>query len=369
MLLPTSFRSLLFAVLVAMPSLAAGQLVQHGNAFLELGGSARSESSARADLASTYYPGMERANPASLPTLSSRYWASGTFSTHFGGMANLGYASFALRIDSLSAGSVSLLRFGVPSIQNTLRWLDEKGNADYGRITHFNVADYALFLAYGRALPIDGLAIGGVAKVIYRHAGEFANGVGLGVDLGLRYAFGQWEAAAIARDITTTWTLWFLRPERLAIPENAEYPNYSPHESTEMSVPSLDISGAYTFLLGKEYSLGLQLAARATFDGPTNGIISLGAFSLAPALGIWGGYRDLIFVRLGTRQFQLVEEWRGRTTLTLSPSGGVGIQAFGFTLDYAFSAPLTGISMRFSHMVSLSIRLGERSGWPSRPKE
>lgn len=349
------------------PHVAQGQLARQSNAFLGLPITARSEALGRSDQADSYYPGMERINPASLSSQRAAHTVGGTFSSHFGGMANLGVAAWAMRVDSLSGVGVSLVRFGVSGIQNTLRWMDGEGQTDYGRISRFSVADYALFAAYGREMDVPGLAVGGAVKVIYRHAGGFANGVGIGVDAGIRYARGNWSASLVGRDITTTWTFWMLRAGRLAVPENDTLRNATPDGAFEMAMPSLEVSAGYLLPFGSHFSLGLQLAAQATFDGPSHGVVSGDFFSLHPAIGVWGGYRDILFVRLGARQFQITEEYLGRKTLSFAPSAGVGVQAFGCTLDYAFSAPLTGVTMRFSHIISLGVRLGQGSGRPSRP--
>ena len=63
---------------------------------------------------------------------------------------------------------------------------------------------------------------------------------------------------------------------------------------------------------------------------------------------------------MGARQFQLIEEWKGRKTLILTPSGGLGVSFYGFTVDYSFVAPLTGITTRFTHLVSASYRFGAK---------
>lgn len=346
-------------VLVLAPVAARGQLVREANAFLTVGYCARSEALARADMATDYYVGQGRSNPASLSSIANDYAVGGSFSRHFAGMANLGYAACALRADSLSGVAVGLLRFGVSGIQNTLRWMDSEGNTDYTRITRFGVADYGLFVAYGRDLPVRGLSAGAGVKVMYRHEGGFANGVGIGFDAGIRYVWNNWAVAAVARDITSTWTLWFLDPERLAVPENDSLSNGTPSRAAEMSPPSLDIAGSGAFALGGKFRIGVEVLFALTFDGGSHSPLSRGFFAAEPALGLWGSYRDALFIRLGVRQFQLVESLYSRPILALTPSAGIGVSAYGCSLDYAFVAPLTGLTMRFTHLVSLSVGIGE----------
>ena len=123
---------LVFFIVTLLGNNVAAQFAKYTNSYLQLGYSAQYEALGRSAQATSYSLGMERANPASLAQHKKRFMAGGSFSSIFTGMGTLMYAGVAMRLDSVSSASVSLLRFGVDGIQNTLDWRDEAGNDDYG---------------------------------------------------------------------------------------------------------------------------------------------------------------------------------------------------------------------------------------------
>lgn len=347
-----------FFVAVLLNNSAQAQFAKYTNTYLQLGYSAQYESLGRSSIALPYTFGQERANPASLHQLENRFVGGGSFSSIFTGMGTLMYAGAAMQIDSLSGGSVSLLRFGVDGIQNTLDWRDEQGKDDYGRIRRFSIADYALFLAYGRALPWSGFAVGGTAKILYRDEGGFATGIGLGVDLAANYRRDEWQFSAVARDLTSTWVLWFIDAKKLSRVRDGKELNRTPTRAAEGTAPTLDLAVSYSQSFRKTIYWGATVCFSEHFDGREYAPLHLSSITFSPALGVWGSYRNLVFLRLGAHQLQEIPLTRTTQALSFTPTAGIGLHGWGIRIDYAFSAPLATISARINHLISLSYSFG-----------
>ncbi len=330
------------------------QLVKYANSYLQLGYSAQYESSGRSAMAQPYSFGQERTNPASLHQLAKPFVVGGSYASVFSNMGSLMYIGGAMRIDSISGGSVSLLRFGVDGIQNTLDWRDEHGNDDYGRIRRFGIADYALFVSYGRSLLWEGFSMGATAKILYRDEGGFATGVGLGFDLAANYRYGAWQFAAVVRDVTSTWVLWFINAKKLSRVREGKELNSTPDRAAEGTALTLDLATSYSRIFRENLHWGVTFCLSNHFDGQEYSPLHIGGVTFSPALGVWGSYRDLVFLRLGAHQLQKIPFSRERNTISFTPTAGIGLQGWGIRVDYAFSAPLAVVSARLNHLVSVS---------------
>lgn len=357
--LPSIYVALLAtSLLLAIRPLFAYEPPSFSNAFLNVGLDATDEALGRASLALPYHPGGERQNPASLAQMVSRHAASFSFVSTFSGLANLEYLSYAYRLDSLNVLGVSLLRFGVPGIQNTLDWRAPDGSEDYTRITRFNAADYALHLSYARRLPVAGLSVGGHAKLIYRSIGPFADAVGIGFDLALAYRRNDWGVAATLRDATSTFNAWFINSNKLEITTADSTFNTSPPRAIELTLPSLDVAWGQKISLPKRHYLLIGLAARVTTDGRPHVLLAGRTLGLDPSIGFAWGWSSIFELRLGARQFQLIDAPNNKKSFTATPSAGLGVQAWGWSLNYAFAMPLLGESLRYNHLVSITCQFG-----------
>ena len=343
---------------IVLSQRAQSQLAKYSNNYLQLGYSAEYEALGRSAIALPYTFGLERANPASLQQLPHHYVAGGSFSSIFSGLGTLLYASAALRLDSMSGASVSLLRFGVDGIQNTLDWRDEAGNEDYSRIRRFSIADYALFLSYGRTLPWKEFDVGGTVKVLYRDGGGFATGIGLGVNLAANYRHGKWQITGVARDLTSTWVLWFIDAKKLSRIREGEELNNSHSRAAEGTAPTLEIAASYRSSFQETLHYGATVRFSEHFDGREYAPLHIGNITFAPAIGIWGSYRDFVFLRLGAHQLQEIPLTRTSNALSFTPTAGIGLRGWGLHIDYAFSAPLATVSARMNHLVSVSYSFG-----------
>ena len=161
-------------------------------------------------------------------------------------------------------------------------------------------------------------------------------------------------------DVTTTWTFWVIHPSRLGRTVGDTVINPTPRSAEEVTAPSLALYGSYRFPTGRRVEWGIAAAMRLHFDGRSFSPLAFGSVDLQPAIGAWCTIAGVAHIRLGARQFQLFHQWEKRRTLIFTPSAGVGVSAYGVRIDYSFSAPLTGISTRFTHLVSLGISLKRR---------
>ncbi|MFO7617046.1 MAG: hypothetical protein R6V75_07320 [Bacteroidales bacterium] len=310
--------------------------VKYSNEFLSIGAGARlmglggAGSALVDDVTAGYW------NPARLNKLPGKMDFSLMHSEYFAGLAKYDYAGAAFRIDPESVMGISFIRFGVDDIPNTLELIDEEGNVRYDRIRSFSAADAGLLISYSRISPVPGLLLGGNAKLIYRHTGDFATAWGFGLDAAASYTLGQWEFGAVARDVSGTFNVWTFRDEELR--ETFELTgNELPENSLEVTVPRLILGVAREFRIGNNLHLAPALDLHLTFDGRRHVILPLGPVGIDPFLGGEFRYNNWLFARIGLGNFQLVPGFNGKNNLNLQPNVGLGIRYRNFFLDYALT--------------------------------
>ena len=353
-------KALLWCSLLLLPFLAQGQFARYTNGYLQLGNAAAYEGSGRSTLASEMGLGIERRNPAALARLQEPIQVGGSFSSVFTGMGSLLYLGGGYRLDSLSGVGIGLLRFGVDGIQNTLSWRNAAGEEDYSRISRFGIADYALFLSYGRQFAWEGLSVGGVGKLLYRDEGGFATGVGLGFDASVLLQRERWQLAAAVRDLSTTWTLWFIDRKKLRVTDGDKELNPTEDRAAEGTTPSLELAFTYLWRQERPWRYGASGAVGLSAGNPKSAFFALGGATFAPAIGGWASYKGVLFLRLGAHQWQWTPLSREHQNyLTFTSTGGIGVQGWGLRINYAFSSPLVTTSARMNHLVSLSYAFGK----------
>ena len=239
---------------------------------------------------------------------------------------------------------------------NTTQLIDEQGNIDYNRISLFSTADYGITFSYARALPLDGLNIGVNAKVIRRVIGDFANSWGFGLDAGIQFeSKSNWKFGVMARDITTTFNAWTIDEDQFAtIRDAVEGQNQELPETTELTLPKLNIGVAKKFIFNYDYSLLAAVDLNMRF-AETNDIISSSFASVTPAVGLEFGYIDLIFVRAGAGNFQNIQQLDGSDNVGFQPNIGVGFKYKGIQLDYALTDIGDQSAALYSNVFSLTI--------------
>jgi hypothetical protein len=334
---------------------------KYSNEFLSIGVGARAQALGNAVIASVADVSAGVWNPAGLADANAPdgLQLGAMHAEWFAGVGKFDYlgASFPLtRKDSRLA--VSLIRFGIDEIPNTLSLYESDGTINFDNIREFSAADYALFLSYARRLtkPKGEWLLGGNLKVVYRRIGPFANSWGFGLDLGAQYHRERWRFGVLAKDVTTTFNAWsfqFTEEEK----QTLELTNNDiPINSVEITKPMLVLGIARTFPLSKTIGLLPELNAQITTDGKRNTLLSSDPFSLDLGFGLEADFRQTVFLRVGINQFQNETDFDGKQILSPRPSLGTGLKLGGLQVDYAFT-DLASDNNTYSHIVSLLLHL------------
>lgn len=360
------FRAFLAGLL--LPSLAQAQFRKYSNEFLNIGAGARGLAMGSAQVASVSDGTAGYWNPAGLARVKDHPNVNLMHAEYFAGIGKFDYASIALPIqDNKRVLGVSLLRFAVDDIPNTLFLVEPDGSINFNNIQTFSSADYALLLSYAQQIKEVGetkISFGANAKVIHRKVGRFASAWGFGLDAGLQMEGKRWKLGLVARDLTTTFNAWsfnFTEREKevLYLTNNA-----IPVKSTELTAPRLVLGGAYEFKLGSSVDLLAEANLNLTFDGKRNTIISSNPISVDPTLGVEAAIKKQFFVRAGISNFQ--RALADGDTLNLKkvwiyqPSLGAGVNIKNVTIDYAFTNLANQNNPLYTHVFSLRFNLVKR---------
>ncbi len=338
------------------------QIPKYSNEFLAIGVGARALGMGNAYVALTDDVTSGYWNPAGLTQMSSPYQIGLMHSEYFAGIAKYDYLSFAMKLDTLSTAGISLIRFGIDDIPNTLNLYDSDGNIDYDRITKFSAADYALLFHYARRMKVPGLSIGGNVKIIYRQIGKFANAYGFGFDFGVQYRVKKWYFAGMLRDVTSTFNAWTfdVTDDMKEIYEATG--NEMPVNSLEITLPRLILGGAREFRISNSISSRVELDLDMTFDGKRNTLLKTNFISMDPRLGLEFDYKKIVFIRGGIGNFQQEVDFGNSKSTTFQPNFGIGIRIKKLiTIDYALTdIGNTSIAL-YSNIFSIRVDLGNKS--------
>ena len=336
---PMRSTILLFYILLLLgvQSAKAQTTPKYSNEFLQVGVGARALSMGGSVVTSELGPFSTFWNPALLTLQGQKYGVGAMHAEYFAGIASFDAIGFTYRQDSLSGFSLGFVRLGVDDILNTTQLIDKEGNLDYSRISLFSTSDNAFFVGYGRIIPQLGLSIGGNAKIIYRHVGQFASAYGFGIDLGARKGLGKWLVAATLRDVTTTFSYWTFNSKKLEIQVGDSTFNYAPSQSVELTLPRLIAGVSRRIAVVGKVSAMAELNLEMTFDGRRHTLISSKAASIDPKLGLEVGYDGLVFLRMGVNNIQEETDFGGKKSYTFQPNLGLGVKWRGWSLDYALT--------------------------------
>ncbi len=330
------FCLLLLFLLTSPGSLLQAQVPKYSNEFLQIGVGARalalsnSTVATNSDVTSCYW------NAAGLLNLPYDAEIGLMHSEYFAGIAKYDYGSVGAKIDERSATGITVIRFGVDDIPNTLDLVDSDGNIRYDRITSFSAADYAFLISYARKSKIEGLAYGGNVKIIYRKIGKFSNAVGFGFDMGFQYSMNNWHFGVSGKDITSTFNAWSFNTSEL----NEVYTatgNELPENSLELTIPRLILGAAREFELANKYGLLAEMDAELTFDGKRHVLLSTRFVSIDPHFGIELDYKKTIYLRMGMGNIQLIPDFDTNKSFDFQPTVGLGIKIKNFAIDYALT--------------------------------
>lgn len=337
------------------------QFSKYSNEFLAIGVSARGLGMAGSVVASVNDVSSGYWNPAGLVSIEDGIQISAMHSEYFAGIANYDYASIAAPVGIADKYiGLSLIRFGVDDIPNTLFLVQPDGSLNYDNITSFSAIDFAALVSYSQNTGIEGLRMGGNAKLIRRKVGDFAGSWGAGIDFGMQYENEGLRLGAVVKDVTTTFNAWnfnFTSAEQQVLLSTG---NVVPDNSIELTAPRLILGAAYNFEMGENFSLLPELDCDVTTDGKRNTLISSKPFSFDPHLGIEAGYKQAVFLRAGLGNIQKTKDDVSSETITsIQPNIGVGLNIKNVKIDYALTNLGNLSESLYSHVFSLRITLNK----------
>lgn len=310
---------------------------KYSNEFLSIGVGARALGMSNAQVTSVNDVTSGYWNPAGLTGIDKNFQVGLMHSEYFAGIAKYDYGAFAAKIDSVSAFSVSVVRFGVDDIPNTTQLIDADGNVNYDRISSFSVADYAFLFSYARKSKIEGLRYGANVKVIYRKVGDFAKAWGFGIDGGAQYHFKGWDFGLMARDVTSTFNAWSFSLNDETIDVFEATGNEIPENSIEVTLPKVILGVAKTIKISNKFKALGEINFDFSTDGKRNVLVVGNPVSMDPHMGVEVGYNNLLFLRLGVGNFQKVTDIYANEKISYQPNFGVGVHFKGIAIDYALS--------------------------------
>ena len=334
---------------------------KYSNEFLSIGVSARAQALGNAVVASVDDVTAAYWNPAGLSLIpnSTGIQLSAMHAEWFAGVGNYDYLGVSLPMKKEGSRlGISMIRFGIDGIPNTLSLFEDDGTINYDNIIEFSAADYAFLGTYAQPVKISSgsLSVGGNVKVVRRLIGQFANSWGFGVDLGAQYRKGNLRIGLNARDITTTFNAWsinFTEDEKVVLLETGnELPNI---RSNEITKPGFQLGAAYQINV-KSITITPEADLFISTDGQRNVLVSADPLSIDLGAGVEVGYKKSVFLRAGIDQFQKEKNFDGTETLLSRPSLGIGLKIASFRVDYAYT-DLGDSRNTYSHVISLLLDL------------
>ena len=353
-------KNLLSIIIILIFNVSYGQIANYSNDFLNIGVTARGIAMGNSIYSTASGASAVFYNPANMANLKNTLELAFTHSQYFNKSANLDYFSTAIKKQNLSLG-FGFLRVGIDNIPNTL-YLFSDGTFNVNNITYFSASDNAFFISLAQnSKKIKNLSYGAKIKLIYRHLGQFVNGYGFSIDLGITYKFSQYTVSGILRDITSGYTAWFYNLNDSIINILQQTGNSIPRNNVEITLPSAITAIARPFKISKKLSLNAEFSIITQWGLQSNYIINTKIFSLSPQLGLELNYKNLLFVRSGIYNFQRIKYFTDsltfKTQLNAFVNLGIGLHYKNFSLDYAFQNLGNSAVALNSHFITLRIDL------------
>ncbi|WP_394369804.1 putative type IX sorting system protein PorV2 [Litoribacter ruber] len=346
---------------------------KYSNEFLQIGVGARALGMGGAQVSNVRDVTAAYWNPAGILGVKHEHEFSIMHAEYFAGIAKYDYAGYTTAIDEENQIAISLIRFGVDDIPDTRFLYDANGALNYNNIQFFNAADYAMILSYARDFS-DIVKIGVNTKVIHRNVGKFANAWGFGLDLGGIVLLDEWRVGVMLRDVTTTFNSWFHNAEMVR-EVYAQTNNEVPINSTELTLPRAIFSLTRDIWLTEEIQMQAILDLETTFDGQRNTIVRSNLLSVDPRMGLEVAYKNLVYLRGGAGNVQMIKNFDASYSTAFRPSFGVGFLLNGLVhIDYAMSDIGSISQTPYSHIFSVKVGLNQHKdnyriykGWDKKP--
>jgi hypothetical protein len=345
----------------------SAQFVQYSNEFLNIGAGARGMAMGNAQIASVSDGTAGYWNPAGLVYVKDGPQLNLMHSEYFAGIGKYDFANLVLPLkDKKRTLGLTLLRFAVDEIPNTIFLVQPDGSINFSNITTFSSADYAFILSLAQQTNGPGdtkFNFGLNAKIIRRQAGDFARAWGFGFDAGAQLAGDRWKVAAMAKDVTTTFNAWSFSLDEQIREVLYVTQNEIPSQSIEITAPQLVLGGEYNFKINTKVNLMVEADFDITFDGPRDEVVSSNPISIDPRLGLELSYNNVFFVRAGINNFQQVLDDKDTTNQRkiwiYQPSIGAGFKVGDVEIDYAFTNLANQSYPLYSNVFSLKVDLAD----------
>src|SRR4051812_28141893 len=145
-------RFLLGVTFLSMLS-ATAQFRKYSNEFLNIGAGARGLGMGGAQVASSNDATSGYWNPAGLVVIREQPAVSFMHAEYFAGVGKYDFASIIIPAKNVKRTlGISILRFAVDDIPNTLFLVEPDGSVNYNNIRTFSSADYAFLLSYAQKI-------------------------------------------------------------------------------------------------------------------------------------------------------------------------------------------------------------------------
>ena len=361
---------LLLGVAVLILSLQNGysQFRKYSNEFLNIGAGARGLSMGSAQIASVSDGSAGYWNPAGLVNVKENPQLNLMHAEYFAGIGKYDFASLAMPLkDNKRVIALSLLRFAVDDIPNTIFLVEPDGTINFSNIQTFSSADYAFLISMAQEVNLKKnrkINAGINAKIIHRKAGDFASAWGFGFDAGVQFVEKRWRLGLMARDVTTTFNAWSFNLSEKMREVFYVTQNEIPVKSTELTAPKLIFGGAYQFQLNKTLGLLAEANMDMTFDGRRNTVFGSNVFSIDPKLGLELSWKDVFHVRAGINNFQRALDDDDSTNSSkvwiYQPAIGAGFRLSNVQIDYAFTNLANQSNPLYTHVFSLKVDLKKK---------
>jgi hypothetical protein len=356
-------------VCLLISQLSQGQFRKYSNEFLNIGAGARGLAMGSAQVASVSDGTSGYWNPAGLMNIKDEPQLNLMHSEYFAGIGKYDFANLALPLkDKKRVLGLSLLRFAVDDIPNTIFLVEPDGTINFDNISKFSSADYAFLISFAQQVKLkkNTKINGGInAKVIHRKAGDFTTAWGFGFDAGIQIQAEKWKLGVMARDVTTTFNAWSFNLTESMREVFYVTKNDIPVKSTELTAPRVILGGDYNFKLSKNMYLLTEVNFDLTFDGRRNTVLASDVVSLDPKLGLEASWKNVFFVRGGINNFQKALEDEDSTNIKkvwiYQPSVGAGFRIANVQIDYAFTNLANQSNPLYTHVFSLKADLKKKT--------
>jgi len=347
---------------------ASPQFTQYSNEFLNIGAGARGMAMGNAQVASVTDGTAGYWNPAALVYVKDMPQLSLMHAEYFAGIGKYDYANLTLPLkDNKRVLGITLLRFAVDDIPNTVFLVQPDGSLNFSNITTFSSADYALLLSLAQQIKASAdknISLGLNAKIIHRTAGPYASSWGFGFDAGALITGKQWKLGIMAKDITTTFNAWSFNISEQMREVFYVTQNEIPGNSIELTAPQLVLGYSYNFKLNRKINLLAEADLDVTFDGKRDEVVSTNPVSIDPRLGLELSYANVFFVRAGINNFQQAIDDKDTTNQRkiwiYQPSVGAGFKIGDVQIDYAFTNLANQSNPLYTNVFSLRVDLRKK---------